>query len=124
VGRLRGVLPGPGRGSGPRPGPGKAAIISDDYFDERIVEGTELAQPEDTTRENILAEAGYEQVYDIDEIITRMPTPTEVERLNISTGTPVAEHIRTGYTAADRPVRVMVSVIPGDALILQYTIPT
>lgn len=103
---------------------GKAAIISDDYFDQRIVEGTELAQPEDTTRENILAEAGYEQVYDIDEIITRMPTPAEVARLGISTGTPVAEHIRTGYTSDDRPVRVMISIVPGDTLILQYTIPT
>ena len=103
---------------------GKPAIISDDYFDERIVEGTELAQPEDTTRENILAEAGYEQVYDIDEIITRMPSPAETARLGISTGTPVAEHIRTGFTANNRPVRVMVSVIPGDTLILQYTIPT
>ena len=40
------------------------------------------------------------------------------------TGTPVAEHIRTGYTAENRPVRVMVSIIPGDTLILQYTIPT
>lgn len=100
------------------------AIISDDYFDERIVEGTELAQPEDTTRENILAEAGYEQIYDIDEVITRMPTPVEAERLGIATGTPVAEHIRTGYTAADQAVRVMVSIIPGDTLILQYTIPT
>ena len=78
------------------------AIISDDYFDERIVRGTELAKPEDTTRENILAEAGYEQVYDIDEIIIRMPTPSEVDRLMISTGTPVAEHIRTGYTADGR----------------------
>jgi DNA-binding GntR family transcriptional regulator len=78
----------------------------------------------DATRENILAEAGYEQVYDIDEIITRMPTPAEIERLRISTGTPVAEHIRTGYTAADKPVRVMISIIPGDTLILQYTIPT
>lgn len=103
---------------------GKPAIISDDYFDERVVEGTELAQPEDTTRENILAEAGYEQVYDIDEIITRMPTPEEVARLGISTGTPVAEHIRTGYTATNRPVRVMISIVPGDTLILQYTIPT
>jgi DNA-binding GntR family transcriptional regulator len=103
---------------------GKPAIISDDYFDERIVQGTELAESEDTTRENILADAGYEQVYDIDEIITRMPTPAEVERLSIPAGTPVAEHIRTGYTAEDRPVRVMVSIVPGDALILQYTIPT
>ncbi len=103
---------------------GKPAIISDDYFDERIVRGTELAEPEDTKRENILAEEGYEQVYDIDEIITRMPTPAEVARLSISTGTPVAEHIRTGYTAENRPVRVMISIIPGDTLILQYTIPT
>jgi DNA-binding GntR family transcriptional regulator len=103
---------------------GKPAIISDDYFDERIVRGTELAEPEDTTRENILAEAGYEQTYDIDEIITRMPTPEEVARLNIAPGTPVAEHIRTGYTADNRPVRVMTSIIPGDTLILQYTIPT
>jgi GntR family transcriptional regulator len=93
-------------------------------FDERIVRGTELAEPEDTTRENILAEAGYEQVYDIDEIITRMPTPEEVARLGIASGTPVAEHIRTGYTAEDQAVRVMVSIVPGDVLILQYTVPT
>jgi GntR family transcriptional regulator len=103
---------------------GKPAIISDDYFDERIVRGTELAEPHDTTRENILAEAGYEQTYDIDEIITRMPTPAETERLGMPPGTPVAEHVRTGYTAEGRPVRVMVSIIPGDALILQYKIPT
>jgi GntR family transcriptional regulator len=63
-------------------------------------------------------------VYDVDEIITRMPTPDEVERLGISAGTPVAEHIRTGYTATDKPVRVMISIIPGDTLILQYKIPT
>jgi DNA-binding GntR family transcriptional regulator len=103
---------------------GKPAIISDDYFDELIVQGTELADPQDTTRENILAEAGYEQIYDIDEIITRMPTPAETQRLGISPGTPVAEHIRTGYTADNRPVRVMISIVPGDTLILQYTIPT
>lgn len=103
---------------------GKPAIISDDYFDLAIVEGTELAEPEDTTREDILKEAGYEQTYDIDEIITRMPTPEETRRLAIAPGTPVAEHIRTGYTADDRAVRVMISIIPGDTLILQYTIPT
>jgi DNA-binding GntR family transcriptional regulator len=103
---------------------GRPAIISDDYFDERTVRGTELAQPEDTARENILAEAGYEQVYDVDEIITRMPTPEEISRLAIPTGTPVAEHIRTGYTAESRPVRAMMSIVPGDVLIPQYTVPT
>jgi DNA-binding GntR family transcriptional regulator len=103
---------------------GRPAIISDDYFDEKIVRGTELAEPEDTTREDILKEAGYEQVYDIDEIITRMPSPAEIARLGMLPGTPVAEHIRTGYTAEDKPVRVMISIIPGDTLILQYVIPT
>jgi UTRA domain len=32
---------------------GKPAMISDDYFDEKIVRGTELAAPQDTTRENV-----------------------------------------------------------------------
>ncbi len=67
---------------------GRPAIISDDYFDERIVRAAELAEPEDTTRENILAEAGYEQVYDTDEIITRMPTPEEISRLGIRPARP------------------------------------
>ena len=103
---------------------GKPAITSDDYFDEKIVAGTELAEPQDTTRENILAEAGYEQVYDIDEITVRMPTAEEADRLEITPGTPVAEHIRTGYTRTDVAVRVMVSIIPGDTITLEYKIPT
>lgn len=48
----------------------------------------------------------------------------EIGRLGIAPGTPVAEHVRTGYTAEDRAVRVMVSIVPGDMLILQYTVPT
>jgi DNA-binding GntR family transcriptional regulator len=103
---------------------GHPAVISDDYFDERIVRGTELAEPQDTTREDILKEAGYEQTYDIDEIITRMPTPDETRRLSLPPGTPVAEHTRTGYTKDDKPVRVMVSIVPGHTLILRYVIPT
>jgi DNA-binding GntR family transcriptional regulator len=84
------------------------------------IQRSRAAVPVETT----ITAAGYEQVYDIDEIITRMRTPAEVARLNVTAGTPVAEHIRTGYTADNRPVRVMVSIIPGDTLILQYTIPT
>lgn len=103
---------------------GQPAIISDDYFDEAIVRGTELAAPEDTAREDILKEAGYEQVYDVDEITTRMPTPDETRRLSLSSGTPVAELVRTGYTRDDKAVRVMVSIVPGDVLMLRYVIPT
>ncbi|MGH3611243.1 MAG: GntR family transcriptional regulator [Pseudonocardia sp.] len=103
---------------------GEPAIISDDYFDLRIVEGTELADPQDTTREDILKDAGYEQTYDVDEIVVRMPTPIEATTLRIPAGTPVAEHRRTGFTPADRPVRLMISVIPGDAIVLRYVVPT
>lgn len=103
---------------------GQPGIISDDYFDLSIVAGTELTRPEDTTREDILKVAGYEQVYDIDEVVARMPTPEEAQRLHLPPGTPVAEHRRTGYTAADKAVRLMVSIVPGDALILHYVVPT
>jgi DNA-binding GntR family transcriptional regulator len=103
---------------------GKPGITADDYFDETVVRGTELAAAEDTTRENILKEAGYEQVYDVDEIIVRMPTPSEARRLEIGSGIPVAELTRTAYTADEKPVRVMIAVIPGDALVLRYVIPT
>jgi DNA-binding GntR family transcriptional regulator len=102
----------------------KPGIISDDYFDEQIVRGTELAAPADTTREDILKEAGYEQTYDVDEIITRMPTPEEAQRLGLGTGQPVAEHTRVGYTADGKAVRVMISIVPGDTLILRYVVPT
>jgi DNA-binding GntR family transcriptional regulator len=103
---------------------GKPSITADDYFDEAIVRGTELAAPEDTTREDILKEAGYEQVYDVDEIIIRMPTPEEIQRLEIGAGVPVAELTRTAYTSQDKAVRVMIAVIPGDTLVLRYVIPT
>ncbi|WP_239313507.1 GntR family transcriptional regulator [Frankia sp. Cj3] len=103
---------------------GEPGIISDDYFDEAIVRGTELAAPEDTTREDILKETGYEQTYDVDEIITRMPTAAEVARLSISANQPVAEHTRVGYTAAGKAVRVMVSIVPGSVLVLRYVVPT
>jgi hypothetical protein len=65
-----------------------------------------------------------EDLHDIDEIIVRMPTPEEIERLDIPPGTPVAEHIRTGYTRTDVAVRVMISIIPGDTMIFEYKIPT
>ena len=60
----------------------------------------------------------------MDEIITRMPTPEEADVLGIQPGTPVAEHRRIGYTAEDRPVRLMISVVPGDSIVLRYVVAT
>jgi GntR family transcriptional regulator len=41
-----------------------------------------------------------------------MPAPDEAARLGIAAGTPVAEHIRTGCTAAGKPAWVMISIVP------------
>ena len=42
-----------------------------------------------------------DQSYDIDEIITRMPTPEQITKLGISPGTPVAEHPQQLHRRAD-----------------------
>lgn len=103
---------------------GHPVVLSQDYFDEQIVRGTELAADEDTQREDILKEAGYEQTYDVDHITARMPDPDEAHKLQLPTGAPVIEHIRAGYTPHGKAVRASVSIVPGDALTLEYVIAT
>ncbi|MGH3761697.1 UTRA domain-containing protein [Actinophytocola sp.] len=49
-----------------------------------------------------------------------MPTPTETARLRLPAGTPVAEVTRTGYAEDGSPLRVMITVVPGDRNILVY----
>jgi GntR family transcriptional regulator len=68
----------------------------------------------------ILASIGYQQARYFDEIAIRMPTPSESDRLDLPTGTPVAEVTRVGYVEDGTPVRVMISVAPGDRNILVY----
>jgi DNA-binding GntR family transcriptional regulator len=51
-------------------------------------------------------------------------TPDEIDRLRIPPGTPVAEHRRIGYTEHDQPVRLMISVIPGDTIVLRDVVAT
>ena len=51
--------------------------------------------------------------------------PTRRPDSGIQAGTPVAEHRRVGLTAEDKPlVRLMVSVIPGDTIVLRYVVAT
>jgi DNA-binding GntR family transcriptional regulator len=51
-----------------------------------------------------------------------MPTLTENDRLNLVPGTPVAEITRTGYREDGMPLRVMVTVAPGDRNLFVYEI--
>lgn len=103
---------------------GQPAIINDDLYDERLVRGTALASCEDMSDTDVLTPPGHPQAYTVDEITVRALDDAEATRLNRSPGSPAAEHVRTAFTAAGQAVRVTVSVIPRESLILQYIVPT
>ncbi|MFD5086494.1 GntR family transcriptional regulator [Kitasatospora sp. NPDC058406] len=101
---------------------GEPFNVNDSYFPLDIVRDSEIMRPEDITRgaNEVLAELGYRQVRALDELYVRMPTPDEAHRLELGPGSPVAYHVCTGFTADGRPVRVAVTVLPGDRHVISY----
>jgi GntR family transcriptional regulator len=95
--------------------------LADSYFRLDLIKGTSLMEPRDVAAPGgLLAAIGHPQARFLDEITVRMPTRTESEKLDLPSGTPVAEVIRTGYAADGTPLRVMVTVAPGDRHKLVY----
>lgn len=95
--------------------------LADSYFPETLVRGTALMEPRDVTAPGgVLASIGQPQARFIDEIMIRMPTKDETDRLGLQMGTPVAEHVRTGYAQDGTSLRVMVTIVPGDRNVLVY----
>jgi DNA-binding GntR family transcriptional regulator len=101
---------------------GEPYNINDSYYPRDLVDGTEIMSPADIARgaNQVMAERGHEQLRAIDEVYVRMPTPEEVHRLALGPGTPVAVHVVTGYTAESRPVRCVISVLPGDRHVIAW----
>lgn len=88
---------------------------ADSYYPLWVAEGTPIMNPGDIAIPGgLMAAAGHPQVRFRDEIVVRMPDPDEQTRLSLPPGTPVAEHTRTGFDSVDRPVRVIVTIAPGD----------
>lgn len=73
-----------------------------------------MAERDVTLPGGILASVGHPQRRVRDEISPRTPSTDEAERLEIAAGAPVCEHVRIGYGADGRPVRVMITIAPGD----------
>lgn len=96
--------------------------INDSHYPLEIVDGTEIMTPTSIDRgaNEVLAEIGYVQVRALDEIWMRMPKPEETERLQLGLGTPVGEHIITGFTADGRVVRMVRAIIPGDRNVITF----
>lgn len=91
------------------------------------VDGTEfapaLAERDVVLPSGFLHAIGVHQARHEDWIVARMPTEDEIRMLDLQPGTPVGEHTRVGYDADDHPVRVLVSVWPGDRQIVRYDLP-
>lgn len=97
--------------------------LSDSYFREELVRGTPLMEPRDVSAPGgLLYSIGQPQVEFLDEIFIRMPSKAEADQLRMPVGTPVAEHVRTGYGKDGSPLRVMVTIVPGDRHSLAYRV--
>ena len=97
--------------------------IADSYYPRDIAEGTDIMTPGDTTIPGgLMAAAGHAQIRFRDEITVRMPTHVEAFRLDLPVGTPVAEHLRTGYDSDGRAVRVIITIVPGDRHKIVYEV--
>ncbi|WP_285740559.1 GntR family transcriptional regulator [Kitasatospora phosalacinea] len=100
---------------------GEPMQIADSWFPASIAIGTPLTEPRDVTMNGgILAAIGRPQTRIRDEITFRMPTLAEIDRLELPVGTPVAQHVRIGFGPDNTPVRVMVTIAPGDLNVLVY----
>lgn len=99
--------------------------LSTSFFPEEIARDTLLMEQQDVAVQGgILRHIGYPQIHLRDEIMIRMPTAVEANRLDLPMGTPVGEHRRTGYGEDGQPVRHMVTVFPGDRHYLVYELET
>ncbi|MEV6109642.1 GntR family transcriptional regulator [Streptomyces sp. NPDC051940] len=101
---------------------GEPFNTNDSYYPLDLVRDSVIMRPDDITpgANEVLADLGYRQVRALDEIYVRMPKPSETERLKLAPGTPVASYITTGFTEEGQPVRVVLSVLPGDRHVISY----
>ena len=100
---------------------GEPHNLNDTYYPRDISEGTLIENPADIAMGVIayMRDLGYVQVRFRDDLEMRMPAPDEAERLNIPPGVPVLVQYRTGYTT-ERPVKVTITIWPGDRTMLVY----
>jgi GntR family transcriptional regulator len=103
---------------------GEPHNLNDTYYPRDISEGTLIEHPADVTQGVIayMRDLGYIQVRMRDDLEMRMPTPGEAERLQIPPGVPVLVQYRTGYTT-ERPVKLTITIWPGDRTMLVYEFP-
>jgi GntR family transcriptional regulator len=96
--------------------------LADSYFPHDLVAGSRIADPEDIYEGGrfVLADLGIGMAVHRDAIVARRPTHTEVQLLDIAPGCSVIAHNRLSFTAADRPIRLLASILPSDRWEITY----
>lgn len=98
------------------------AELTHSYYPTGIAEGTRLADKRRIPggSPTLLAELGYPQREQVDEVAARMATTEEYELLEIPGDTPVLEIFRTVYSDERRPIEVTVLVKPSHLYKMGY----
>ncbi|MFI0451397.1 UTRA domain-containing protein [Actinomadura sp. 6N118] len=86
------------------------------YYSMGLVRGSEIDGREKISRGaiKVLAELGHPQSGYRDELTARMPTPEERAFFMLGPGVPVVVVYRIAYTAAERPIRLTVTIYAAD----------
>jgi len=104
---------------------GRPDNLNDTYYPMDLAqEIPEILNPADVPRGIIalMRDHGHVQVRYVDELRWRPPAPDEAARLQLAPGVAVLVQSRIGHTAG-RPVKVTVTVWPGDTHVMIYELP-
>lgn len=101
---------------------GKPVLVSHSYLPATIVADSPIAQS-DTGPGGIyarLAELGHEPTRYREDLRARMPEPAEAQELELPTGTPVVDIVRTAYEENGRVIEINEMTADASAYILRY----
>jgi GntR family transcriptional regulator len=97
-------------------------LLSSSYLPAQLVNGSPILRP-DPGPGGIyarLADLGQAPAHFREDVLSRMPMPTEGQDLEMVPGTPVFLITRIAYTAQGRAVEVNEMVLDASAYVLEY----
>jgi GntR family transcriptional regulator len=107
---------------------GEPVALCDSYYPGDVADGTALAEPERIHGgaygliEDPSGPIGRKLKRSIDDLVCRMPTPEEVEALELAPGVPVVRILRTVFDTHGKAVEVQDSVAAADKHQLRYEV--
>lgn len=107
---------------------GQPVAFCDSYYPAELAEGTVIAKRRKVSGgvhaviEDPCGPIRRRVARSVDELVSRMPTPVEVDELRLPPGVPVIRILRTVYDAEDRPLEVQDTIVAADRHELRYEV--